>query len=729
MSKRFTVPTSFVKSALALHVSLLSLTACNGDQPLPLFTGFGSEKTATAQGSIEAQAGGQGQIQANTGGQASSGNTAIPGGPSAQDNSNGNNNGGSGPKFEREVPVYHVVGHGLSNGQAKQLAAAFKLPELKLDEDGGVTYLDAARFQHIPVKPQAESDFKLQQLTHVPTHIAQTPPPNIQEDLKETPTPIETPKPGPSGDPYDFGHEDQEKVQPEYLDLAALKAIKVMPQQVALDQILIGLRQAALLPAGKPVVGHSEFELRGSDGGESLKIQLDTQVGFEQTLGQLKLIGPGAKVKVVLDGEGHVTQLKYATRQLRGGEPVAIMAPAAAEAQALLMLDQTKSTGKWELSSELVYYAPPLSQRVQTIFPHYLIQAKIQIEGEEVHSRALLVPAVQKAPQIQLDLSQDGGKMRGQAKVSGGTAPYRYSWSSASGQLETAFSDRASVDYFLSSRDPRQGAQFNQAETLYLTVTDANGLKTSAKVSQPIDPSQIKPFESSGFRTLAPGRYDAGTEWVGLSQGLGGSRDNAQGFVNGFRSRGTPVEFNYGDFAAWEEDFKKIPLGGTDNQYTDNVDMVFYTGHANGDGWTFPGSRDDGFLHYNDASYGERELEWMMVAACGPMQISSGGMHLFDRWGRVFKGLHLLTGYANVSFDNTIEGERLSRYLLAERRSVRQAWAQMATDVQPASVTYSYMGVIGPGGLSNWNDHFWGKGPVGPDIRDVRGYWSVHAPS
>jgi hypothetical protein len=30
-------------------------------------------------------------------------------------------------------------------------------------------------------------------------------------------------------------------------------------------------------------------------------------------------------------------------------------------------------------------------------------------------------------------------------------------------------------------------------------------------------------------------------------------------------------------------------------------------------------------------------------------------------------------------------------------------------------------------GMSNVNDNFWGKGPVGPDIRDgaITGYWSI----
>ncbi len=37
------------------------------------------------------------------------------------------------------------------------------------------------------------------------------------------------------------------------------------------------------------------------------------------------------------------------------------------------------------------------------------------------------------------------------------------------------------------------------------------------------------------------------------------------------------------------------------------------------------------------------------------------------------------------------------------------------------------MGVYGPGGVNNYNDYFWGQGPVGPDIprTSIQGYWRV----
>jgi hypothetical protein len=718
MFKSFTSRT-LLKSTLALHVSLL--TACSGNTPLPLFSGTTPSGTTPETGNRGTSPAGSATERKNADFSDSVQTSRQTSGQSSSDAASCNPCGSDSTTSAQQMPVFTVVGHGLSQGQASQLASAFKLRELKLEADGSVSYLDGERFQNIPVKSSA-TEFKTQATTTVfqsPTMAS-----NVNPKLSESLVKIDPrPKPEASPEETDFSNEDREKTVAQYLDLEALKALKIQPDSVALDQVLMVLNRVGLMPEGKPIVGHSEFEARSAEGSELAQVQLDTQVGFEQNLGQLKLMGPGAKVKVVVDGEGVITQLRYASRQLKQGESVGIIDAPEAEKQALELLNQqADSSGKWEVSTELIYYAPPLSQRVQTIYPHYLVKGSLRsANGQEVQGRMLVLPAVQNGLKIRLGLKQDGSQMEAEARVTGGTAPYSYSWSSAHSQIDA--SNQSSLRYSLSQR------QKSQEETLYLTVTDANGLSSSTHLTQAIDASQVKSFETSVFRTMSPGRFDAGTEWVGLSQGLGGSRDNANGFVKGFRDRGQYVSFNFGDYAAWEEDFKKSSMGGTDDSYADNVDMAFYTGHANGNYFSFPGTRDDGALEYTDASYGERDLEWLMIAACGPMQRMESGMHLFDRWGRAFKGLHLLAGYATVSFDNTIEGDRLARNLLSYGHTVRQAWAQMATEAQPDSVTYGYMGVIGPSGLMNSNDHYWGKGTVGPDIHDVRGYWSVHAPS
>jgi hypothetical protein len=344
------------------------------------------------------------------------------------------------------------------------------------------------------------------------------------------------------------------------------------------------------------------------------------------------------------------------------------------------------------------------------------------VDGKSVEMRSVLIPAVQSGLQVALDASIQEGQVRAKADVSGGNPPYRYSWSSANSSLETDPA-QTGVEYRLNTRNsPTE-------EVVFLTVTDANGLTHTVQKKLKIDDLKtVQPLESV-FLTQLGGRNDVGTEWIGTSQGLSGSRDNANGFVQGFRSRGVHVSFNFGDHAAWERDFKMNSRGGNATNYADNVDLLFYTGHANGNGFTFPGNRDDGWLTYPDAGYGMNDLEWMVIAACGPLQRMSDGVHVFDRWGPAFRGLHILMGYATVSGDNRVEGEKFSRYLLQDRMSMRQAWAKTATEVQSSSVIYSYMVPLGSGWISNFNDHYWGRGSVGPDISNPIGYLLIQSPS
>jgi len=224
-----------------------------------------------------------------------------------------------------------------------------------------------------------------------------------------------------------------------------------------------------------------------------------------------------------------------------------------------------------------------------------------------------------------------------------------------------------------------------------------------------------------------------GTEWIGTCAGLAGSSANATGFVNRFATSGVGATFNWGEAAAWEIDFKEPTLGGQDTSVADSVDLVFYTGHASGDGFMFCSSMSDGALTYNEARWGNTNMEWLVTAACGPLQDTSSGLSWDARWGQAFQGLHLLLGYATVSFDNTIEGSHFADYLLRDNPlPVRDAWINAAMDAQPSGVTWAEMGVWGPNWtLPNYDEFFWGMGSVGPDTRgaNIWGFWRITGPT
>jgi hypothetical protein len=583
------------------------------------------------------------------------------------------------------LPVYLVKGRGLDAARADKLVAALGMDTQSLkakgpiaDADGAINYLDAERFHRIPMKTISSAA-------------------------------------APGTDESGFAAAPNDKA----VDIEGLKAMTVLSEDEALSRAEAAFVKAGIEVRGAPTTSHSVFEGRSNDGQEIVKANIDTQVRYETRLEGLRLMGPGAKAGLVLDGEGNVTQLVHAMHDLERGEEVQIVPPSQAGdlcAQALGGGDSL------EVEAELVYYAPALSQRAERIFPHYSCGGTKIVDGELVDVRRVFVPAVLDAPKATLTMNTSGANVSASAEVTGGTAPYTFAWVSSSKSIAQSSEDPSSAEYTVLGRTMKP-----TAETLTLYVTDANGL--SAKVAetalvQPVVSKAVAEEQSliggSPFGTI-------GTEWIGTCGGLGGSAGNAGGFVSRFASSGISTAFNWGDNNAWEIDFKDASLGGQDQYYADAVDLVFYTGHANGAGFSFCSSVNDTWLDYTDARWGQTQIEWLVIAACGPLQDDGGAW--VSRWQPAFQGLHLLMGYADISWDNTVEGSTLADALLRyDHHPVRLAWVESANAGQPAGVPYAYMGVYGPNWTApNWNDYFHGMGPVGEDMvgANIWGVWRI----
>jgi hypothetical protein len=231
-------------------------------------------------------------------------------------------------------------------------------------------------------------------------------------------------------------------------------------------------------------------------------------------------------------------------------------------------------------------------------------------------------------------------------------------------------------------------------------------------------------------RTALTGNpFEAGTSWIGQSGGLVGSQANAQGFVDGLAADGWLINFNWGDANAWESDWRR-----NDDTWVDAADFVFYTGHANLDGWVLA-APDDGALTSAEVGaspatpgdlWGQQDLEWVIIAACGPLQddfLAAGGGDVLDRWDGAFDGLHSLMGYGAITYDNTEEGKRVVQYA-RQGTPVIDAWLRTGQEIQPSS-----NGASAPDGPTVWVgamwvtnsgadprlDHLWGHGSVSPD--------------
>ena len=107
------------------------------------------------------------------------------------------------------------------------------------------------------------------------------------------------------------------------------------------------------------------------------------------------------------------------------------------------------------------------------------------------------------------------------------------------------------------------------------------------------------------------------------------------------------------------------------------------------------------------------------------------GQEPFRNWKQEFEGLHLLLGFhTNAAVRNAFSGAFASNMVDSDM-TIRQAWFEAIDDHQPNDREGVVMGVFRAGDSAwNYNDHFHGKGSVGPDIRgsDIGLGWYATGP-
>ena len=203
--------------------------------------------------------------------------------------------------------------------------------------------------------------------------------------------------------------------------------------------------------------------------------------------------------------------------------------------------------------------------------------------------------------------------------------------------------------------------------------------------------------------------------------------------------------FDKGASEAREKDFKDNAFGGVDTTWVDAVDLAFYKGHANGNGWEFDTQQDDTQLRYTDGKWGNRDLEWLVIEACGPLRPLSDGKDVIERWGPTFAGLHA-SRLRDGELGARGPGRGFAHMIMGtggeEATTILDAWALTAIEIQFGDIEYAAMGpttpklvLTGPGQqqpkivwISNYDDYFWDRGSTGPDIAAPQGWWTLTAP-
>ena len=198
----------------------------------------------------------------------------------------------------------------------------------------------------------------------------------------------------------------------------------------------------------------------------------------------------------------------------------------------------------------------------------------------------------------------------------------------------------------------------------------------------------------------ASGYGDGGTLEVGVyyNNYSGGSYlpntdDDALGFYNTLGAGGWNKKFAWGNYNAWENDWKRAALGGHENNWVDSVDFAFFSGHGGGTGtaydalWgrnlsspIFMGTHDNAYLTPGEAyrSYGDNDLEWAAFSAC--LILDDGS---YPYWASTFYGMHGILGFKTVMWDVNIGTPLAQR--IRWGWPMYQAWFGASDVAQPQS--------------------------------------------
>lgn len=336
------------------------------------------------------------------------------------------------------------------------------------------------------------------------------------------------------------------------------------------------------------------------------------------------------------------------------------------------------------LTSYLAYYSSPVSDEQEFLYPVHVLGGIAVMDDQKIPLRLSIVPATEFGPQPVIPEPEP-------------------------------------------KRRPTNGSETKYVEP---EPRERRGYSTSS----------VHKGTSATARATNP--FEAGASWIGVSGGLTGSKKNAKGFIDGWRADGWNINFNWGDANAFERDWRR-----DNDTWVDAADFVFYTGHASMNGWVLS-KPDDTFLHFNEVGsgrenpgdlWGQNDLEWVVIAACGPLQdelISSGGGDAITRWRGAFDGLHHLMGYGAVTFDNETEGRDLTKYA-RQGSKLRDAWFRTSKETQPATngsaapdgpVIWTGVMWASKSGADPSHDHAWGHGSVSADPVSPTSYccmWTV----
>lgn len=181
--------------------------------------------------------------------------------------------------------------------------------------------------------------------------------------------------------------------------------------------------------------------------------------------------------------------------------------------------------------------------------------------------------------------------------------------------------------------------------------------------------------------------------------------------------------YSYNEASAWERDFKRAALGGTENSYIDSVDLQFYVGHGAPGLFTFDNaSWTDSTLQSSvdcNTSWGDGDNEWLALTSCQVLADSAIGS-----MAQCMNRQHLILGFVtNASAHNNYwdtQAYHFGRYLRSGY-NMTQSWFKACDVAQRGRITR----VIAEE-TSCFNDNPY-YGSTCTDTLDDDYYWYTHS--
>jgi hypothetical protein len=249
----------------------------------------------------------------------------------------------------------------------------------------------------------------------------------------------------------------------------------------------------------------------------------------------------------------------------------------------------------------------------------------------------------------------------------------------------------------------------------------------------PSGPAAPVGTEDGGAEVLDVGaEFSSATVPPGTSGALPYTSDSAWNFYNKMRAAGYtgPHSFIFGNNMAWASDWTRAALGGNENGWVDNVDIMFFHDHGSNGAMWFPwGTAGTGgqWVVPNDClgSWGDKDVEWIGIKSCLTLSDVAG-------WANCMNGVHLIAGMVPISYGADYGGDWADQLLgwylwpfgwLRSPKTVTQAWFTACDSSQPSSVVARVI-------AEDWrhfDDKVWNRGgPVYGDIVNWPKYYLDH---